>query len=179
MFDRFRRALEDALNADRSPAGRRAAVAQMKETLALARMGVDDLRSGVRQARARLAAEQKELATVQRRKGLAAGIGDRETVEVAERFERQLAERVAVLERKVAVQESELALAEADVETMGKELRAAMAGVPPGEAAGGDPLAEDEAAETEIDAMGRRRRRAAREATAEERLAELKRRMGK
>ena len=199
MFDRFRRALEDALNGDRSPAGRRAAVAQMKETLALARVGLDDLRTGVRQARARLVAERRELETVQRRKGLAAGIGDRETVEVAERFERQLGERVAVLERKVAAQESELALAEADVQTMGRELRAAMAGVPPAgsgtrrtgasgasagsDAAGGageaDPLAEDGAAAEEIDALGRRHRRAAREATAEERLAELKRRMGK
>jgi hypothetical protein len=183
MFDRFRRALEDALNGDRSPAGRREAIAEMKETLTLARVGLDDLRKGVQQTRVRLAAERRELETVQRRKALAANIGDGETVAVAERYERHSAERVAVLERKVAAQEGELALAEADVQTMTKELKAAMAGVPPAAraapAAGGDPLDADAAAEAEIDALGRRSRRAAREASADERLADLKRRMGK
>jgi phage shock protein A len=186
MFDRFRRALEDALNGDRSPAGRREAIAQMKETLALARVGLDDLRAGVRQSQARLAAERRELETVQRRKALAANIGDRETVAVAERFERHAAERVAVLERKIAAQEGEVALAEADVETMRKELKAAIAGVPgaggaapAGEAAEPDPLDADAAAAAEIDALSRRSRRAAREASADERLADLKRRMGK
>lgn len=187
MFDRFRRALEDALNGDRSPAGRREAIAQMKETLTLARVGLDDLRTGVRQTRARLAAERRELETVQRRKALAANIGDAETVAVAERFERHSVERVAVLERKVAAQEGELALAEADVETMGRELKAAIAGVRSGGPSGRggttpvepDPLDADAAAAAEIDALGRRSRRTAREATADERLADLKRRMGK
>ena len=171
----------------------------MKETLVQARLGVEDLRQGVAQTRSRLAAERRELETVQRRKGLADGIGDRETVGVAERFERHHLERVEVLERKLVAQEGELAVVEREVAEMTDELRRAMAGIAPGAgaagtvrgeggggaaaaaAAGDDPLAGDESAATReaIDALARERRRAERDAAAEERLAALKRKMGK
>jgi hypothetical protein len=211
MFDRFRRSVEDALNSARSPGERRAAIAHMKETLALARVGLDDLRTGVRQARTRLEAERRELETVRRRRGLAQGIGDSETVAIAERYERHHVERVAVLTRKLEAQEGELTLAEGEVRSMERELEAALgvgaaSGVSssePGEAVGGgapsgsptgaaqageggarsagdggvDPD-EDAAAREELDALARAKRRAAREAAAEERLAALKRRMG-
>jgi len=212
MFDKFRRSLEDVLNGARSPDERREAVARMKETLTLARVGLDDLRTGVRDARRRLEAERRELETVRRRKGLAAGIGDAETVAVAERYERQHAERVAVLTRKAEAQESELALAEEEVAAMGRELQAALRGGSMGGAPGGarsgvsggsSPAAggggetgsgargapdaqgvdgstpDDDQALDALAALARSRRRAAREAAAEERLADLKRRMGK
>jgi hypothetical protein len=80
-------------------------------------------------------------------------VNDAETVAVAERFERQHAEKAAVLEAKLQAQEAELALAEREVEAMGVELRRAMSGIPGGASgdarvggaspAGGDAATDD------------------------------------
>lgn len=193
MFDKLRQTLEDYLNARTPPAERRALLAGMKDTLVRARMGIDDLRAGVELTRSRLASERQALDTVQRRKTLAQGIGDVETVAVAERYERQHAERADVLGRKLEVQERELEIAERDVAGMTEELRAAL-GTALGSSAAGpdrshgagvgsagspsvDASTEDLAAD--LDAMDRQRSRAQRDAGADARLAELKRRMGK
>ena len=187
MFENFRQSLRDLMDRSTTPEARRAGLAQMKQTLVQARMGLDDLRGGIEQTRQRLAAEQRELETVRRRKGLAAGINDLETVQLAEKYEVLHAERTDVLTRKLAVQESELAMVEREVAEMTTALKSAMSGV------GGQPLqAESAAAELdamldnsgadiaqEIDALGRASARSAREAEAERLLAELKRRMGK
>jgi hypothetical protein len=187
MFDNFRQSLRDLMDRSTTPEARRAGLAQMKQTLVQARMGLDDLRGGIEQTRQRLAAEQRELETVRRRKGLAAGINDLETVQLAEKYEVLHAERTDVLTRKLAVQESELAMVEREVAEMTTALKSAMSGV------GGAPLqAESASAEVdamldntgadvaqEIDALGRASARSAREAEAERLLAELKRRMGK
>ena len=96
------------------------------------------------------------------------------------------AERTAVFERKLAAQESELALVEREVAEMTAALKSAIAG-----GATGTPLQSAEAAELdampdtstgvadEIDALGRASARSAREAEADRALAELKRRMGR
>jgi hypothetical protein len=159
----------------------------MKQTLVQARMGLDDLRGGIEQTRQRLAAEQRELETVRRRKGLAAGINDQETVQLAEKYEVLHAERTDVLTRKLAVQESELAMVEREVAEMTTALKSAMsgAGAPPLNAESAeaelDSLLDNRGADVaqEIDALGRASARSAREAEAERLLAELKRRMGK
>jgi hypothetical protein len=126
---------------------------------------------------------------MRRRKGLAAGIRDTETVALAEKYEAHHAERVAVLVRKLEAQEAELAIAERDVAEMAAELKGAMLGMP---AHGAASAGADEAAAAaesaagdssrvaeEIDAMGRARARSERDAEAERKLAELKRRMGR
>src|SRR5919202_6086987 len=188
VFENFRQALNDLLRT--APEDRRALLSQMRDTLAQARAGLDDLRDGLKRARDRLAAERRELETVRRRKRLATDVGDRETVTVAERFEAHHVERVQVLEQKVAVQERELSLAEAEVEEMTRALKAALSGAtPPGAARPGasiDEQATREVDETlagpnaaEFDSMSRARARKEREAEAERRLEELKRRMGK
>ena len=194
MFEKLRQSLEDLANARTArPEERRLAAARMKESLVLARVALEDLRKAAEQTRGRLAAERRELETVLRRKSLAAGIADAETVTIAERFERQHAERVAVLERKLEAQENELALAEREVQEMTSELRAAISGATPAtgtssvgsgassqgaEPAGAEGAPRDELGDA-IDALDRQRRRAANEAAADEKLAELKRRMGK
>lgn len=193
MFDTLRQALEDYLNARTPPAERRHLLAGMKETLVRARMGIDDLRGGVELTRSRLVAERRELETVQRRKTLAQGIGDAETVAVAERYERQHADRVDVLVRKLEVQERELAITEHEVSDMTAELKRAV-GSPSGESVGQGPSAAGGGVEADprtsgtpdadnlagdLDALARQRQRAARDAGAEARLAEMKRRMGK
>lgn len=190
MFDSFRTSLRELMDRATPPEERRAGLARMKQTLVTARMGLDDLRRGIAVTRQRLLAEQEQLATMRRRKGLAAGINDAETVALAEKYETHHAERADVLERKLAAQEAELSIAERDVAEMTTELRNAVAGIPgaPSRAASIDAEAAaevDEATGTradvasEIDALGRASARSAREADAEARLAELKRRMGK
>lgn len=171
-----------------SPEARRAGLARMKDTLVTARLGLDDLRGGVAITRARLASEEQELATLRRRHGLAAGIGDAETVALAEKYALHHEKRAAVLHRKLDAQEAELAIAEREVGDMTAELRDAMAGLPgraPHDAASGaasraapSPEERDDVA-SEIDALGHASARGARDAEADARLADLKRRMGK
>jgi hypothetical protein len=188
MFDSFRQTLRDLMDRATPPEERRAGLARMKQTLVTARLGLDDLRGGVAITRQRLEVERRELETMRRRKGLAAGIKDAETVALAEKYEAHHAERLAVLTRKLEAQEAELVIAERDVEEMNAELKSAMLGATPT----GTPLGREAAAAAadaaagdgsrvaeEIDAMGRARARSDREADAERRLAELKRRMGK
>lgn len=186
MFESFRQTLRDLMDRATPPEERRAGLARMKQTLVTARMGLDDLRGGVALTRQRLDAERRELETMRRRKGYASGINDSETVALAEKYEAHHTERVAVLERKLDAQEAELAIAERDVAEMTSELKQAMLGVPGARSVDDAAAAEVEAAlddspniASELDAMGRARARAERDADAEQRLAELKRRMGK
>ena len=184
MFESFRQSLRDLMDRSTTPEARRAGLAQMKHTLVQARMGLDDLRGGIEQTRQRLAAEERELDTVRRRKGLAAGINDQETVMLAEKYEVLHAERTDVLTRKLAVQESELALVEREVAEMTTALKSAMSGAGvsplPAEASELDSMLDGGAnVAQEIDVLGRASARSAREAEAERLLAEMKRRMGK
>lgn len=196
MFDDVRQAFRDLLRGT-PPSGdaRRSIVAQMRETLVQARMGLDDLRKGVVETQARLTRERSELETVRRRKQLALSINDAETVAVAERYEKQHAERAALLERKLETQEAELAMVEREVNEMNSEFKLAAAGATPGVSAGtsspndvgagaktggvDDVLDEQAGLNAEIDGLARARRRADAESAADEKLAALKRRMGK
>lgn len=167
------------------PEERRTVMMRMKSTLVQAKLGVDDLRDGLDLSRRRLEKEQRELETVRRRKELAMGIKDTETVTVAERFEKQHEERARVLTEKIAVQSRELELADRELEEMKAELRKAMAAGGIGSTPGGtpldDPLTEpgDRRAQEELDALIRERARTDRNAEADKRLEELKRKMGK
>jgi hypothetical protein len=184
VFEQLRRSLNELLERATKPEDRRLVVIRMKGTLVQARLGVDDLREGLAQSHRKLEKERQELLTVRRRKELAVGIQDAETVSVAERFERQHEQRVSVLEEKVAVQTRELELAERELEEMKAEIRTAMSGVPGsvGSESLDDPLAEageNPRVGEEIDALARSRARADRDAEASRRLEELKRKMGK
>jgi hypothetical protein len=191
VFDGFRRSFDELLARATRPEERRVIASRMKDTLVQARLGLDDLRDGLGKARQRLATEERELETVKRRKQLAEGIGDRETIEVAAKYEQMHTERSEVLRRKVAAQEAELALAEREVAEMSAELKAVLAGGPSqsDRGVGTGPLGIDDpdlgesgsasSIRSEIDALGRDRDRADREADAARRLDELKRKMGK
>lgn len=197
MFEHIREALKDLWHGSRTPEERRAVVAQMRETLVRARLGLEDLQQGISQTRVRLAEQRKELETVQRRKQLAQNISDAETVTVAERFEAQHQERVSVMERKLAAQEEELRLVEREVQEMTVEFKAANAGVDPSRVSGPTHAQRDAANEQaareevdaalgardgvseELDALRRRQEREERAARADDLLAELKRRMGR
>jgi len=181
-FEGFRRSFDELLSRATRPEDRRLVASRMKETLVQARMGLDDLREGLGKSRERLAADERELETTRRRKQLAEGISDHQTVEIATKYEQMYGERAEVLRQKVQAQEAELALAERDVAAMSAELKAVLDGTDARAAA--PALDESETPDAsrlsdEIDSMGRARARADREADAARRLDELKRRMGK
>lgn len=185
VFDGFRRSFDELLARATKPEERRAIASRMKDTLVQAKMGLEDMRDGLEKARQRLALETRELETVRRRKTLAEGINDQETVEVATKYEAMHAERVSVLQQKVDAQSAELSLAERDVAQMTAELKAVVNGTDPRSASapvldpGIDPDANASALREEIDALGRARARADAESDADRRLEELKRKMGK
>jgi hypothetical protein len=188
VFEQLRQSLDELLARATRPEDRRLALARMKGTLVQAQLGVDDVRSALSQTLRKLEAERRELETVRRRRELAAGIQDQETVSVAERFERQHQDKVALLEEKAAVQSREVEMAERELEAMKADFRSAMAGgaAMPGAASPSepldDPLGESEEprrVREEIDALGRARARAERDADAVRRLEELKKKMGK
>lgn len=185
MFEDLRDSIRDLLAGRVPPEDRRAMMHAMKETLVRARLGVEDLQQGVSATRVRLGVDCKELETVQRRKRLATDINDAETVAIAEKYEKQLTEKVAILEKKLEVQEAELLIVEQEVSAMTADFKAARAGagaVPSSTASRNeDPLADDQAdgLSSELDGLARAQRRNAHESHAEARLAELKRRMGK
>jgi hypothetical protein len=191
MFDQLRDSLR-SLSGRLAPEERRRVASSMREAMVFAKMSLQQLRDTIKVTEARLAKERGELETVRRRQGLAAGIGDQETVAVAERFASQHAERVAMLETKLMAQQQELAVGERELDEMSSQLRLAMSGIDPNahgpEASAQreiDGLLNDDMSGTggsegvESEPPPARRTRAEREADAEERLAALKRRMGK
>ena len=189
VFDGIRKSFDELVSRATRPEERRAVAARMRDTLVQAKVGLTELRDGLEKTRQRLIAETQELDTVRRRKQLAQGIGDSETVDIAAKYEEMHLQRVDVVRQKVNAQEAELALAERDVRGMSDELKAVLSGIPQppqGVASALDQDAEtgpDSSAGTaslhaEIDALGRARARAEREADAARRLEELKRRMG-
>ena len=173
MFEPLRDALR-GLSTRLDPDERRSMTQAMRDALVHAKLGLHDLRASLATTDVRLAAERAELETVRRRQGLAAQIGDQETVAVAERFAVQHQERVAMLETKQMVQQQELSLAERDYDDMSAELRLILSGVAPGPHTTASTTASTaQAPPVSADT------RADREADAEQRLAALKRRMGK
>jgi hypothetical protein len=190
MFDELRDTLR-TFSTRLDPDERRRMSSGMRDALVHAKLGIQGLREGLAQTESRLTGERGELETVRRRQGYAAEINDQETVAIAERFAQQHADRVAVLESKRMVQQQELTLAEREYEAMSNELRRILSGVhPQGVSAdtqaardveallSDDPLAAPSAGSAPTDTPVRRTR-ADREADAEARLAEMKRRFGK
>ena len=181
-FDSFRRSFEDLIQRATTPDERRGVLHQMRDTLVSAKVAVEDMRSALAKSQASLDVEQKELATVRRRKEMAEKIGDKETVEIAARYEAVHAERVQIVQRKLEAQQAELDLAEREVEDMSAQLKSAVSGATPlhpPSAPDSDTVPDgDEKLRGEMDSLARDRLRKDREADAERRLDELKRRMG-
>ena len=195
MFDHLFDAMR-GLNDRSAPDERRRVASSMKDALIHAKMALQDLRSAIAVTEQRVALERRELETVQRRLGQAAGINDQETVTIAEKFRAQHAERLMVLETKLMSQQQELTLGERELEDMSVQLRRALSGLPitdsqktpeaqarreVNEALSDDAPPNHASSAEAIGANDEspRRTRAEKEAVADERLAALKRRMGK
>lgn len=152
----------------------------MREAVAAARASLTRMQEQLRATEAELEQERRQLADTERRGRLAGEIGDQETVAVAQRFAAKHAERVGVLERKVAVQRDEAVMVERELADMTEQLKHAE-----GERverdgtdsvarakAGMGAVDEDELTKLHLD-------RVAREAAATEQLEALKKKMGK
>jgi len=188
VFKRLRDALEAALAAATPPADLFALAGQMREALIEARAGLGRMRDDLAVTEREQRAQAAEIETAQRRRDLAAGIEDAETVEVADRYLARQRERAAVLERKVAAQREEIALAERDVAEMAAQLdevtrrKGTVEGGRSAQAAWtalGQAGVDRPELDAEQEALKARMDRAAREAEADAKLEELKRRMGR
>ncbi|MGN6393049.1 MAG: hypothetical protein ACTHM9_12515 [Gemmatimonadales bacterium] len=171
----------DQLLRDGSRGDPRAYAAGLREAIVEARLGVAAMRDHLAGTERELADEQRQLADAIRRGKLAAMVPDPETVRIADRYAERHRQRVAILERKLAVQKDELAMAERELADMTNEARQATAAHPSDsiaaawrdlESAGGERPDERERDQAEHD---RRRRESAIEAQ----LAYLKKKLGK
>ena len=186
MFESLKQTIADLLGGRIAPAERRGVIAEMKRGLALAKLGVEDLAQSAEVTRRRIAEERDALATASRRRSLAEGIPDAETAALAAKYEAQHSERIAVLERKLDVQEAEHGLAEREYDEMLKQLKAANAGAGSGLDARNAPLTDadlglpdDAPLRSELEGLARSRKRNERDAQADAALEALKKKLGR
>jgi len=188
MFQRLREALERALAAATPPPDLREMTARMREAVIEQKAAARAMREALEQAEQLLAGERSQLETAERRRALAAGINDQETVAVADRFIARHRERIAVLEKKVAAEREELSLAERDLTEMSAQLQEAVRRQPADAAEASRERAWGHLGEAgmnrpETDLEGEmlksKLEHAAREAAADAKLEELKKRMGR
>ena len=88
----------------------------LREALVEMRAALAGLRAGLAPTERELASERQSLADAERRGGLASGIGDKETAELAVRYVEKHRVRLEMLERKLVVQRDEIIYAEREVE---------------------------------------------------------------
>lgn len=189
MFERLRESLEAMLDAASRSQNPRDLAAQMESAVIDAKAAIAEMRDDLAETERRLAAERQQRDDALRRGKMAEGIGDRETVEVAQQFAEKHDGRARVLSQKLEAQQAELKLAEGELAQMREQLRTARARGSLGgdasdgverawrsieEAGGGRPdaSAEDELLRHQMDA-------AARDAQADAQLRELKKKMGR
>jgi len=177
VFERLRAAINAALEAATPPPDIRDLAGQMRQAVIEMKVAVGRMREGLASTEQQLAAERRQLDDAERRGRLAQGIGDGETVEVAQRFAGKHRERVEVLTRKLEAQRAELTLAERETAEMTEQLRALERGHP----AGGRDSTSGARAELDLEGelLQAQVDRAARDAAAEEQLQALKKKMGK
>lgn len=179
MFEDWKQAWRQAVeNFHREAAGGAAGapprVRAMERELTSASGALGKLDEEIRRARRDLEKEREAEAVCRRRETLAQNVGDDETVRVAAEFATRHAERASVLERKIAVLEDERSLLARDVDGMRSKLGdvSAAAGL-----STGAPQAEAQQDDRGTHEFSRMEREA-RERAADQRLEELKRRMG-
>lgn len=95
----------------------------MRREMVEARATVPLLEEAVTSARSALERERRALADVERRRGLAERIGDAETVRVADEFAVRHRARIAVLEDKVRAAEAERDLRKREVAEMSRQYK--------------------------------------------------------
>lgn len=181
-FEDLRLRLERLLADARRATDPRASAGGMHAAMVETKVALGNLADALARTERELASERTQLADAERRGRLATEAGDQETVEVAARFVARHTERVAVLERRLAVQHDELALLERDYAELSESYRMARRGIPPTpppRVTDADLDLPDVAAERELDGMARRASREELDAAVQAQLAALKAKLGK
>src|SRR5258705_14002382 len=96
----------------------------MREAVVDAKVAVAEVKEAIARTEREVGAERQRLADAERRGRLAGEIQDQETVAVADRFAAKHRERLGVLERKLATQREELALAHRALDDIQTTLKA-------------------------------------------------------
>jgi hypothetical protein len=167
------RARIDRLLAERG-ADTRAYASGLYQAMVETKAAVATIREALERTRRELEVEQQRLADAERRGRLAHEIGDQETADLADHWATKHRELTTVLERKLAVQEDELRLAERQLDEYGEAYRQARQGMPPS-AAPVTPIPDT----PELLRMERELDRQTREALVKEQLAHLKKKLGR
>lgn len=149
-------------------------VAAMRRDVGRARSALTSLSQELAAARTEAEKEREAEQTCLRRRDLAAGIGDTETIRLATDWAERHARKAELLERKAEVLAAELELRRADLQQMETQVAEAAAAIGASPSAEAPPAAPPRDRVRE-DAEFRRLDREARERAAEARLEELKR----
>jgi len=175
MFDDWKQAWRQAVENFQREAAEGSApprVRAMERELTSASGALAKLDQEIRRTRRDLETEREAEQVCRRREQLARDAGDDETVRIAVDFAARHAERSALLERKLGVLEDERSLLSRDFDAMKQVLADA---APAAAAAATSPRVESSREAEDVDFS--RLEREARQRAADERLAELKRRM--
>ncbi len=133
MFENLRAAFREAvknfhdeLGRDRIPEAVDQLLYAMKQEITDAKTRLHDLKDGIERARADAQKEAAEASTARRREGMARGIGDGETADIAAEYAKKHERRREVLEQKARALEDEFKVRESEIEDMMGQLREAM-----------------------------------------------------
>jgi hypothetical protein len=154
----------DRIFAAHSRASSREQAAMLREALIEFKVSIGVIRDALTKSEAELAVARREADDYERRGRLAAEIGDRETVSLADLYAAKARAKVDLLERKVLVQRDELAMAEEEFESTRARFRSASQGLPldPATVGGGtgegpaipdDPFLDQRAREAAVEAQ--------------------------
>jgi hypothetical protein len=152
----------------------RARAAGLRDALVELKVAAARSRDALAAAERELTVQRQHREDAERRGRLAGDIGDAETGRIAGEFAAKHRERVALLERKVAVIRDELSYAEREYEALAAQLHSARQGV------AGAPVAPalDES-DRELEALRLKAEREAREQAVQQQLDLLKKKLGK
>lgn len=181
-FEELRQRLERLLDDARRVTDPRASAGGLHGAMVETKVALGTLQDALARTGRELSAERQQLADAERRGRLAAEAGDQETVEVAQRFVARHTERIAVLERRLAVQQDEMLLLERDYSELSESYRLARRGIPPSpppRVTEADLGLEDPAVERDLEGLERRATREELDAAVQAQLAALKAKLGK
>lgn len=128
-FDDLKARLDRLLNEQGLGGLGRSQAGILHDALVDLKVGLKDMTDALGRTVRELATEQEHLAAALRRGQLADDISDSETATIAREYAERHRQRVALLERKQAVQQDELAIAQQEYDMLADRYRAARRGV--------------------------------------------------
>ena len=175
-LDELRSRLDRLLAGQERSTDRRAHAAGLHDALVEFKMALGQSRDALGPAERDLTRERQHLADAERRGRLAAEIADGETARIAEEFAVRHRERIALLERKVAVLRDEITYTEREYQALAARYQSIRQGTGP---APNRPEEGLEPPDREIAALTAQADRAAAEQAVAAQLELLKKKLGK